>query len=162
MPVRVIPVSSTHLGNLHGLRYYPAFRSDEEAETTLRGLILQIYWDGRAQPAVWSPLGDFFGTAPGLHPFRTVPTGMSRLECYSEWVMPYGDGMRMVLENRTGHPQTVDVYKRQHPETTPLPIPPYKRHGLCNTGTNYQEFPDFARNLSDQKLKISVEFRRWP
>ena len=94
-------------GNLHGLRYYPAFRSDEEAETTLRGLILQIYWDGRAQPAVWSPLGDFFGTAPGLHPFRTVPTGMSRLECYSEWVMPYGDGMRMVLENRTGHPQTV-------------------------------------------------------
>ena len=32
---------------------------------------------------------------------------MSRLECYSEWVMPYGSGMRMELENRTDRPQTV-------------------------------------------------------
>ena len=94
-------------GVLHGLRYYPDFRSDEEAETALRGLILRMYWDGRAKPAVWSPLGDFFGTAPGLHLFRTIPTGMSRLECYSEWVMPYGSGMRMELENRTDRPQTV-------------------------------------------------------
>lgn len=94
-------------GVLHGLRYYPDFRSDEEAETALRGLILSMYWDGRAKPAVWSPLGDFFGTAPGLHLFRTIPTGMSRLECYSEWVMPYGSGMRMELENRTDRPQTV-------------------------------------------------------
>lgn len=44
----------------------------------------------------------------------------------------------------------------------PASVLPYKRYSLCNTGTNYQEFPGFARNLSDQKLKISVEFRRWP
>lgn len=94
-------------GALHGLRYYPAFLPPEEAEQTLRGLILRMYWDGRKKPAVWSPLGDFFGTATGLHPFRTVPTGMSRLECYSEWYMPFGNGMAMILENRTDRPQAV-------------------------------------------------------
>lgn len=36
----------------------------------LRGLALSIHWDGSEEPAVWAPLGDFFGTAPGVNPYK--------------------------------------------------------------------------------------------
>ena len=35
----------------------------EESIEILRQLTISITWDGQSQPAVWSPLGDFFGTS---------------------------------------------------------------------------------------------------
>lgn len=54
----------------------------------LRSTVVSISFDGT--PAVWCPAGDFFGTGPGLHPWRgwyqTVAKDGS-MTCY--WVMPY-------------------------------------------------------------------------
>ena len=39
----------------------------------LRELALRIFWDGEDKPSVWSPLGDFFGTAVGYNKYRSLP-----------------------------------------------------------------------------------------
>lgn len=53
-----------------------------------RSLVLKIEFDGR--PAVWCPVGEFFGTGVGLNPFqdwyRTVDAD-GTMTC--RWVMPY-------------------------------------------------------------------------
>ncbi|HEX2747440.1 MAG TPA: DUF2961 domain-containing protein, partial [Verrucomicrobiales bacterium] len=58
-------------------------------ERTLRELTLSIHWDGEASPGVWAPLGDFFGSAPGFNPYRSLPCGMTRDGMYASWYMPF-------------------------------------------------------------------------
>jgi len=64
-----------------------ADRADQMA--ALRRLALRITWDGQPQPAVWCPLGDFFGTAPGVNLYKTLMTGMTKEGFYSYWYMPF-------------------------------------------------------------------------
>ena len=56
---------------------------------SLRELAISIYWDGERSPSVWSPLGDFFGTAPGINYYRSLPVGMTEGKFYSRWFMPF-------------------------------------------------------------------------
>ena len=55
----------------------------------LRELTLSITWDDDAVPSVWAPLGDFFGTAPGVNYYRSLPLGMTDGGFYSHWFMPF-------------------------------------------------------------------------
>ncbi len=55
----------------------------------LRELALHMYWDGESQPSVWTPLGDFFGTAPGINMYRSLPLGISERSLYCKWYMPF-------------------------------------------------------------------------
>ena len=55
----------------------------------LRELTLSIYWDGQSKPGVWCPLGDFFGTAPGINQYRSLPMGIIDYSGYSNWFMPF-------------------------------------------------------------------------
>jgi len=55
----------------------------------LRELALHMYWDGESQPSVWTPLGDFFGTAPGVNLYRSLPLGISERSLYCKWYMPF-------------------------------------------------------------------------
>lgn len=63
-----------------------------------RSLIIKIEFDD--QETVWCPVGDFFGTGIGLHPFkgwnRTV-TKDGTLTC--RWVMPYKKSAKVTLIN---------------------------------------------------------------
>ena len=43
----------------------------------LRQLTISINWDNQKLPAVWSPLGDFFGTAPGINEYKSLVMGMT-------------------------------------------------------------------------------------
>lgn len=65
----------------------------------LRELALSIAWDGEEHPSVWCPMGDFFGSAPGVHPYESLPAGMSERELRSSWYMPFGEGARIQLTN---------------------------------------------------------------
>ena len=65
----------------------------------LRELCLRITWDGEAQPAVWSPLGDFFGTAPGVNQYASLPLGMTDDGFYSYWYMPFAKSALVELVN---------------------------------------------------------------
>lgn len=65
----------------------------------LRTLVLRIYWDGRACPAVEAPLGDFFGGAPGYAHYRCLPMSMERSAFTCRFFMPFTAGCRVELVN---------------------------------------------------------------
>ncbi len=61
-----------------------------DMESALRKTLLSISFDGEAGPSVLCPLGDFFGSAPGLNVYAGLPLGM-RADgvMYCNWVMPF-------------------------------------------------------------------------
>jgi hypothetical protein len=76
-----------------------AFADREDQMSGLRKLALRITWDGEAKPAVWCPLGDFFGTAPGENLYKTLMAGMTKDGYYSYWYMPFGKSALVELVN---------------------------------------------------------------
>jgi hypothetical protein len=78
----------------------------------LRGMRIDMYWDGAKTPAVSAPLGDFFGIGLGrMAPFEshffTSPEGRS---FHSLVPMPFRNGMKIVLTNETGEDQPQVYY----------------------------------------------------
>ena len=65
----------------------------------LRNVSLRISWDGEKNPSVWSPLGDFFGTGPGVNEYKSLPLGMTKDGFYSYWYMPFAKGAVVELSN---------------------------------------------------------------
>ncbi len=82
-----------------GFRVYPDAHLIRDADTALRELALAIHWDGEPTPSVWSPLGDFFGAAPGIQPYRALPVGMTAGYFYSHWFMPFARQADLYLHN---------------------------------------------------------------
>jgi hypothetical protein len=75
----------------------PASPADRDL---LRELALQIKWDGEKEPAVWAPLGDFFGTAPGANNYRSFPLGLTDDGWwYCNWYMPFEKAAQVQLIN---------------------------------------------------------------
>lgn len=77
-----------------------------EDPAVTRSVVLKMEFDG--QETVWCPVGDFFGTGVGLHPFqdwyRTVAAD-GTMSC--RWVMPYHNSSKVMLVNLGDKP--VDV-----------------------------------------------------
>jgi hypothetical protein len=82
----------------------PAAPADRDP---LSELCLRISWDDDAQPAVWTPLGDFFGAAPGFNAYRSLPVGMTEEGFYSFWYMPFARKARLELVNDGPEKRTV-------------------------------------------------------
>jgi hypothetical protein len=72
----------------------------KKAPDMLRELVLEIRWDGEAEPSVWCPLGDFFGTAPGWNNYKSLPLGMTEDGFYSYWYMPFEKGAELRIVNQ--------------------------------------------------------------
>ncbi|RMG00462.1 MAG: DUF2961 domain-containing protein [Planctomycetota bacterium] len=72
-------------------------REDEMA--ALRQVTLSITWDDQSAPAVWCPVGDFFGTAPGKNLYRSFLTGVTENGGYAYWYMPFGKSAEITLTN---------------------------------------------------------------
>ena len=76
----------------------------------LRELVLQIKWDGEARASVWTPLGDFFGTAPGANAYRSLPCGLTEDGWfYANWVMPFARSAEITLRNDGPEPRRVQL-----------------------------------------------------
>jgi hypothetical protein len=77
------------------------FTSHAGGVNELNALSLRIYWDGRAEPGVVVPLGDFFAVGQGTPaavesvPVQVSPSGS--LTCY--WRMPFAHSARIVIRN---------------------------------------------------------------
>lgn len=76
----------------------------ERSPLMLRGLRIQMFWDGAERPAVDAPIGDFFGHMQGrMAPFESAlfssPEGRSFV-CTAP--MPFRRSMRIVVRNETG------------------------------------------------------------
>ena len=74
-----------------GIRAQVELPAPPEDRRALRELALSIRWDGEGQPSVWSPLGDFFGAAPGVCFYRTLPLGVTDGGLYCHWFMPFAE-----------------------------------------------------------------------
>lgn len=71
----------------------------------LRQVTVQIRWDGERDPSVWSPLGDFFGTAAGANKYRSLPSGLTEDGWwYCNWFMPYASGYEIRVVNESQQP----------------------------------------------------------
>ena len=70
-------------------------------DSALRQTVLHIFCDDQPQGQVQSPVGDFFGAAPGVNPYRSLPITVrpdGTMTC--RFVMPFRKSLRIVLENR--------------------------------------------------------------
>ena len=66
---------------------------------TARNVVLRAYWDGSDKPAIWSPVGDFFGRAYGVKPYASLPLGMTDNGDYCLWRMPFKKAAKITLTN---------------------------------------------------------------
>ncbi|KAA0213614.1 MAG: DUF2961 domain-containing protein [Leptolyngbya sp. PLA3] len=74
----------------------------------LRQTVLHISFDGAPRAQVECPIGDFFGAAPGVNPFDSVPfTVKSDGIQTCRFVMPYAKSMRIRVENLGAQPVEV-------------------------------------------------------
>lgn len=75
----------------------------------LRKVTLQMHWDGNSDPAVWAPLGDFFGSAPGLNCYKTLVMAVDGNKMSSYWYMPFERGAEILLQNDFNEPVQITV-----------------------------------------------------
>ncbi|MGH9944221.1 MAG: glycoside hydrolase family 172 protein [Pyrinomonadaceae bacterium] len=70
----------------------------------LRGLRIDMYWDGAANPAVSAPLGDFFGVGLGqMATFESALFSNPEGRSFNSVVpMPFKTGMKIVMTNESG------------------------------------------------------------
>ncbi len=102
-----LPGSSARVAEIAGPRVVCALRvkaklpNEIEAQRrVLRETAIRITWDDDQQPAVWSPLGDFFGCSAGAVPFQTLPVGLqSDGTFYCQWQMPFATRALIEVEN---------------------------------------------------------------
>ena len=103
--VKVGPGKTVTIANLQGKRAIAAIKVKmqippvPQSYDLLRELGLRIFWDGEKQPGGWSPLGDFFGSAPGVNYYKSLPLGMTEDGFYSYWYMPFAKKALIELTN---------------------------------------------------------------
>ncbi len=109
-PGRTAPISS--LGGpsaIASLQFKLNLPGTAEDIDILRSLVIQIRWDDESQPGVWAPFGDFFGTAPGVNPYRSLPLGLTKEGWwYCNWYMPFAKSAEVILKNDGRTPVKVE------------------------------------------------------
>lgn len=82
----------------------------EKLVAALRESLLTIRFDKPQAPQVWAPLGDFFGSQPGINPHTSLPVGMrDDGVCYSNWYMPFKDRAEITVKNESRDTVTVEI-----------------------------------------------------
>ena len=65
-----------------------------------RSILLTITFDGASHPQICCPLGDFFGSSPGLQPYVSLPFDVERpAEMRSWWCMPFEKSAVIEVQN---------------------------------------------------------------
>ncbi len=125
--VTVEPGGSAVVADLKGPRAVTAIRvantfgeAGAVEVRALRELAIQITWDGADRPAVWAPLIDFFGTAPGPNRYRSLPLGVTDEEFYSLWYMPFARSARIEIVNDGAEARRLTVRVTHAPLSRPV------------------------------------------
>lgn len=82
--------------------------TDGDPVEGLRSIVLELTFDD--EKTVSAPLGDFYGAAPGINAYQSLPLGVTRdgrMRC--NWVMPFEKSARLALTNTGGRPFTVQL-----------------------------------------------------
>ncbi len=79
-----------------------------DSASVTRSVILKMKFDGKE--TVWCPIGDFFGTGIGLHPYQGWHNTVAEdgtLSC--RWVMPYQESASISIENLGKEPIDIEL-----------------------------------------------------
>lgn len=108
-------------------------------------MLLRIYWDGRARPAVEAPVGDFFANCFGRRSevisLPVVVEDADSYNCY--WHMPFRKSVRIELVNQSDKPvgllyYNIDWIKKDAlPEDTPYFHAQYRQEYPVAKGKDY-------------------------
>ncbi len=126
LTVEARPRSTARVVELRGPRAITALRvkmslpEPPEDIRVLRELCLRITWDEEPRPAVWSPLGDFFGAAPGLNNYRSLPLGVTDDGFYCLWYMPFASRALIEVVNDGDQARSVEFQITHAPLSKPL------------------------------------------
>ena len=83
---------------LEGLKSLPEEERAQVLAQALRSVVLEITFDG--QKTVSCPLGDFFGSGVGLHPFQTCRAHVSEAGSLATcWPMPFRKSAKVAFRN---------------------------------------------------------------
>jgi hypothetical protein len=86
-------------------------------------IVLRMYWDGAAEPAVESPLGDFFACGFGRRAeVRSAPVavqGGDSYNCY--WPMPFSKSARITVANQSTRPLASFYFQIDYTREESLP-----------------------------------------
>ncbi len=96
------------------------FADKDDEIDALRELAIRITWDDEKSPAVWCPLGDFFGTAPGENLYRSFPLGMTKAGYYSNWYMPFAEKAKIEIINDGKKKRKLDLEVFDAPLSRPI------------------------------------------
>ena len=85
---------------------------EDRSPEALRGLKLEMFWDGAAAPAVSVPLGDFFLHGAGeMVPMETALFASPEGRSFVSYVpMPFRKGARIVVTNESAKPVNLIFY----------------------------------------------------
>lgn len=90
------------------IRWFSVQMLADDLPKALRGTLLEIAFDGAEMPQIQAPLGDFFGTAPGINEFLSLPCGvLPDGTLYAQWVMPFARSAAVQITNHTDAPITL-------------------------------------------------------
>ncbi len=78
------------------------------SQENLRGLVLQIQYEGSGLDSVNAPIGDFFGAAGGDLRYRSMPMGCTDNGYYCYFPMPYRKSVKVLLRNDTAEAARLD------------------------------------------------------
>ena len=90
------------------IEYFSVRLKAGDIENALRKSILNIYFDDSSIPQVQAPVGDFFGSAPGVNPFQSLPFSVeTNGTMICRFVMPFKKSARIEIENNSN--ENIDV-----------------------------------------------------
>lgn len=109
-------------------------------------VVLRMYWDGAAEPAVESPLGDFFACGFGRRAeVNSVPVvvggaGGDSYNCF--WPMPFFTSARLTITNESERPFAALYYQVDYTKEQPAPnaayfCAQYRQEFPTRLGTDY-------------------------
>ncbi len=108
-------------------------------------IVLRMYWDGAEEPAVESPVGDFFAAGFGRRAeVRSMPVQVQGGDAYNcFWPMPFHTSARITLENQSKKPLNSCYYHIDYvreaslPPDTPYFCAQYRQAFPTASGRNY-------------------------
>ena len=125
--ISIPPGTSMTIADIKGKRAITALKINPSLEgniddinKALRELVLRITWDKEESPSVWVPLGDFFGTAPGINKYKSLPLGMTDEGFYSYWYMPFAKRALVELVNDGRSERSVEFSLTHAPLSRPV------------------------------------------
>lgn len=125
----------------------------DDLPQALRSTVLKIEFDGA--PAVWCPIGDFFGTGYHVRPHSTWYTGVSAdnaLSCY--WVMPFAKQAKIGILNLGSQP--VELARGR------IRSGPWDwDNRSCHFHATWKQWPDIETQSNDKALDHGAFDLNW-